>query len=214
MLAKILQEKRRKDYLVLFVFITFTIGLIVCVECLNAVREDYPRDIDDKLRSFHGLGHRLHQINYFRPLGWFIMATIVYFSYSAYTEVNDSYEVQCLEEALVGTSYQNPRLLNPVEKTFHQRLEEAGLTEEAIRNHPKLSFFYDPVTYSITEDPAITNTGELVDEKTAKLLITSGNRLFSENPISRYHGSPPLRKLLNLLVTEAIEETKSELKLV
>ena len=122
-----------------------------------------------------------------------------------YTGIKDHLELARAEKREQSAISRCRRVL-PHQKTFQDRLEETGYSDVEIKNHRKLSFFYDPVTHVLAENPAVTNTEELVDEETASGLIKHGHCLYKGKKINNFTGAPALRNLLSELVTEAIEE--------
>ncbi|MBX3709103.1 MAG: hypothetical protein KIT56_00685 [Gammaproteobacteria bacterium] len=127
-----------------------------------------------------------------------------------YTTIRDNYDFGiAIQEKNQVTSRKN--LIDKNEETFHKRLEKAGFSNEEIKNHRKLGLFYDPVSFTLVNNPVITNTNDIVDEETAEKLIRNRLRLFSKERIVNFREVPVLKKLLNELVTEAIDEKKHKI---
>lgn len=92
--------------------------------------------------------------------------------------------------------------------TFSKRLSDA---EVNIINHPSIGLFFDMISQDISEDPVITNTGELVDAVSAISLIEYKKPFpaWSKEKTRDFIFVPVLRELLDLLVKN--EEIKQNI---
>lgn len=94
---------------------------------------------------------------------------------------------------------------NNIEPSNETRLISLGYTDDAIRDNPIFGQLYDDVQLSLINQPVILNTGKIVDESTAKALV-SRQAYMPQGKVTHFFKSPQLNNLLTALVNREVEE--------